>query len=278
MPAVTPSVRFGLYLPAFGPLADPVALVELARRAEAAGWDGVFLWEHVLADGAIAVSDPWVALGAMACATSRVLLGTMVSPLPRRRPWVLARQAGTLSRLSGGRCVLGVGLGADEYGDFARFGEPTAVATRAAMTDQALDVVDAVLAGRPYVADGPHYRVDLPAGVAEPHRIPIWVAGTLPEFRSAHRAARYDGAVLLGPAGSTTPEHVTRARKLVGANGSEIVLAGNASPAWDHPAGVDLNGLADAGMTWWLESLIHYDPLGLTMDVVDAGPAYDLTP
>src|ERR1700754_99813 len=97
------TVRFGLYLPAFGPLADPAALVELAGRAEAAGWDGAFLWEHVLADGPVAVSDPWVALGAMATATSRVLLGTMVSPLPRRRPWVLARQAGTLSRLSGGR-------------------------------------------------------------------------------------------------------------------------------------------------------------------------------
>lgn len=274
------AIRFGLYLPAFGPLADPVALVELARRAEAAGWDGVFLWEHVLADGAVAVSDPWVALGAMAGATSRVLLGTMVSPLPRRRPWVLARQAGTLSRLSGGRCVLGVGLGADEYGDFSRFGEPTGVATRAAMTDQALEIIDAVWVGRPHVADGPHYRVDLPAGVAEPHRVPVWVAGTLPEFRSAHRAARFDGAVLLGPGGTTTAEHVRRAVQLLGDNRSrsfEIVLTGNASPAWDNPTEVDLGGLADAGMTWWLESLIHYDPLELTLDVVDAGPAYSLT-
>jgi alkanesulfonate monooxygenase SsuD/methylene tetrahydromethanopterin reductase-like flavin-dependent oxidoreductase (luciferase family) len=268
------TVRFGLYLPTFGPLADPAALVELARRAEAAGWDGVFLWEHVLADGPVAVSDPWVTLGAMATATSRVLLGTMVSPLPRRRPWVLARQAGTLSRLSGGRCVLGVGLGADEYGDFSRFGEPTGLGTRAAMADQALDIISAVWAGSAHVSAG-HYDVDLPAGEPEPHHIPVWVAATMPEVRSAHRAARSDGAVLQGP---TTPEHVRQAVDMLRAKGSrrlEIVLTGNASMAWEkpNPDGTDIGALADAGMTWWLESLIHFDPLDMTMDVVDAGPA-----
>jgi alkanesulfonate monooxygenase SsuD/methylene tetrahydromethanopterin reductase-like flavin-dependent oxidoreductase (luciferase family) len=266
------SVRFGLYLPPFGPLADPVALVELARRAEMAGWDGVFLWDHVLADGPIAVADPWVVLGAMATATSRVLLGTMVSPLPRRRPWVLARQAGTVSRLSGGRCVLGVGLGADEYGDFSRFGEQTDIGVRAAMTDEALEIIGEVWAGRPFSHQGPHYRVELPAGTPEPHRIPVWVAGTLPEVRSAHRAARFDGAVLLG---TTTPETVARAVNALGANESrpfEVLLTGNASPAWDNPPDVDLGALAEAGMTWWVESLIHYDPLDLTMRVVDAGP------
>jgi alkanesulfonate monooxygenase SsuD/methylene tetrahydromethanopterin reductase-like flavin-dependent oxidoreductase (luciferase family) len=131
-----PSLRFGLYLPPFGPLADPGSLVDLARRAEIAGWDGVFLWEHVVAGDQFAVADPWVSLGAMASATDRVLLGTMVSPLPRRRPWVLARQAGTVSRLSNGRCVLGVGLGADDHGDFSRFGEEPNLAVRASMTDE----------------------------------------------------------------------------------------------------------------------------------------------
>jgi alkanesulfonate monooxygenase SsuD/methylene tetrahydromethanopterin reductase-like flavin-dependent oxidoreductase (luciferase family) len=272
------SVRFGLYLPPFGPLADPTALVELARRAEVAGWDGVFLWDHVLADGPIAVADPWVVLGAMATATSRVLLGTMVSPLPRRRPWVLARQAGTVSRLSGGRCVLGIGLGADEYGDFSRFGEQTDIGVRAAMADEALEIIGAVWAGRPFSHQGPHYRVELPAGTPEPHRIPVWVAGTLPEVRSAHRAARFDGAVLLGPAGTTTADSVARAVQTLSADESprdrpfEVLLTGNASAAWDEPSDVDLGGLADAGMTWWVESLIHYDPLDLTMEVVDAGP------
>ncbi|HEX3647663.1 MAG TPA: LLM class flavin-dependent oxidoreductase [Pseudonocardiaceae bacterium] len=269
-------MRHGLYLPPFGPLADPAVLVDLAVRAEAAGWDGVFLWEHVLGDGTIAVADPWVALGAMASATSRVLLGTLVSPVPRRRPWVLARQAGTVSRLSGGRCVLGVGIGADDYGDFSRFGEPGSDRDRAALTDEALAIMDAVWAGRPHVADG-RYQVDLPAGVPEPHRIPVWVAGTLPHVRSAHRAVRRDGLVLLGM--NATPDQVAGARNTLRANGLaddrpfDVVLTGNASAAWPEAPSVDLAGFADAGMTWWMESLSHYDPLALTLRVVDAGPA-----
>jgi alkanesulfonate monooxygenase SsuD/methylene tetrahydromethanopterin reductase-like flavin-dependent oxidoreductase (luciferase family) len=269
-------MRHGLYLPPFGPLADPAALVELAVRAEAAGWDGVFLWEHVLGDGPIAVADPWVTLGAMASATSRILLGTLVSPLSRRRPWVLARQAGTVSRLSGGRCVLGVGIGADEYGDFSRFGEAGSPRDRAELTDEALAVLDAVWAGRAFGATG-RYQVDLPAGVPEPHRIPVWVAGTLPHVRSAHRAARRDGMVLLG--GTATPDQVANARKALATNGLpddqpfDVVLTGNASAAWPEAPAVDLAGFADAGVTWWMESLIHYDPLALTLRVVDAGPA-----
>jgi alkanesulfonate monooxygenase SsuD/methylene tetrahydromethanopterin reductase-like flavin-dependent oxidoreductase (luciferase family) len=270
-------VRHGLYLPTFGPLADPAALVDLAVRAEVAGWDGVFLWEHILADSAIAVADPWVVLGAMASATSRVRLGTLVSPVPRRRPWVLARQAGTVSRLSGGRCVLGVGIGADEYGDFSRFGEADTVRDRAALTDEALAIMDAVWAGEPHASDG-RYQVDLPAGEPEPHRIPVWVAGTLPTVRSAHRAARRDGLVLLGMHGAT-PESVAGARDALRANGLtddrpfEVILTGNASAAWPEAPAMNLAGFADAGVTWWMESLIHYDPLVLTLRVVDAGPA-----
>ena len=272
------TLRFGLYLPPFGPLADPVALVDLARRAEIAGWDGVFLWEHVLAGGPIAVTDPWVTLGAMAGATNRIRLGTMVSPLPRRRPWVLARQAGTLSRLSGGRCVLGVGLGADESGDFSRFGDETDLATRVGMTDEALRIVDAVWSGAATRHEGRHYHVDLPEGVAEPHRIPVWVAGRLPEVRSAYRAASRDGVILIGPDQEPKPEQIACAVTALRANGLaadrpfDIAVAGNASHAWEEPKHVDLAGLAEAGASWWMESLIHYDPLDLSLAVVDAGP------
>jgi alkanesulfonate monooxygenase SsuD/methylene tetrahydromethanopterin reductase-like flavin-dependent oxidoreductase (luciferase family) len=272
-------MRHGLYLPTFGPLADPAALLELAVRAEAAGWDGVFLWEHVLAESPIPVADPWVALGAMASATSRIRLGTLISPVPRRRPWVLARQAGTVSRLSGGRCLLGIGIGADDYGDFSRFGEHVTVAQRAAMTDEAMEIVTAMWAGSAH-AGGRHYEVDLPAGPPEPHRIPVWVAGTLPHVRSAHRAAKFDGLVLLGGDGRATPENVEIARTALRANGVpderpfDIVVTGNASAAWADAPHVDLTGLAEAGTTWWMESLIHFDPLAETMRVVDAGPVF----
>lgn len=277
MPSPSP-LRFGLYLPPFGPLADPVALVDLARRAETAGWDGVFLWDHVLGGAPIEVSDPWVTLGAMASATGRVLLGTMVSPLPRRRPWVLARQAATVSRLSGGRCVLGVGLGADDNGDFSRFGEETDLATRARMTDEALQVIDAVWSGEPACHDGRYYRADLPHGVAEPHRIPVWVAGRLPEVRSARRAARRDGVMLIGSNQEPEPGQIAEAVRALHAGGLaperpfDVAVAGNASHAWEEPKHVDLPGLAEAGATWWMESLIHYDPLELSLAVVDAGP------
>jgi alkanesulfonate monooxygenase SsuD/methylene tetrahydromethanopterin reductase-like flavin-dependent oxidoreductase (luciferase family) len=272
------SLRFGLYLPPFGPLADPVSLVDLARRAETAGWDGVFLWEQVVAGDRFAVADPWVTLGAMASATDRILLGTMVSPLPRRRPWVLARQAGTVSRLSNGRCVLGVGLGADDHGDFGRFGEELNLAARARMTDESLQVIDAVWSGLPTKHDGRYYQVDLPEGVAEPHRIPVWVAGRLPEVRAAHRAARRDGVMLIGSDQEPKPEQIAGAVRALRDNGLaegrpfDVAVAGNASHAWEEPKHVDLGGLAQAGATWWMESLIHYDPLDLTLAVVDAGP------
>lgn len=273
-----PSIRFGLYLPPFGPLADPLVLIDLARRAEAAGWDGVFLWDHVLNDQGSSVADPWVALGAMAAATTRIQLGTLVTPLPRRRPWVLARQAATLSRLSNGRAVLGVGLGSDEYGDFSRFGEQARLSARAAMVDEALEIVTAMWQGRAYDHAGTSYRVRLDAAEPEPYPIPIWVASTLPGLRSLSRAARFDGVVLLRPDMKTTTGDVARAVTALRAYGPadqpsfDVVVPGNASAAWPEPHPVDLPALAQAGMTWWMESLIHYDPLALTLAVVDAGP------
>ena len=76
-------VRYGLYLPPFGPFGDPVVLVDLAVRAEAAGWDGIFLWDHLVYQG-MPIADPWTTLAAIAQATRRVRLGPMVTPLPRR--------------------------------------------------------------------------------------------------------------------------------------------------------------------------------------------------
>lgn len=117
-----PTLRYGVYLPPMGPLGAPGALVDLAVRAEAAGWDGVFLWDHVLTDFP-PIADTWTTLAAIAGATQRILLGPMVTPLPRRRPWVVARQASTVNRLSAGRLVFGAGLGVDETGDLSRRGE-----------------------------------------------------------------------------------------------------------------------------------------------------------
>ena len=114
-------LRRGVFVAPFDELSDPRELAALAARAEARGWDGVFLWDHVAYDPPVeVVADPWVASAAMASATQRVLLGPLVTPLPRRHPLKLAREVQTLQRLSGGRLVLGVGLGGtreEELGD-----------------------------------------------------------------------------------------------------------------------------------------------------------------
>src|SRR2546426_11988216 len=137
-------MRFGLFVPPFGPFADVGVLAELAATAERFGWDGFFLWDHILGPEDVPVADPWVALSAVACATGRLRLGPLVTPLARRRPWVVARQAVTLDRLSGGRLVLGVGLGGDAWKELSGFGEAVEDQHRGRILDEALTIVTAL--------------------------------------------------------------------------------------------------------------------------------------
>jgi alkanesulfonate monooxygenase SsuD/methylene tetrahydromethanopterin reductase-like flavin-dependent oxidoreductase (luciferase family) len=265
-----PDLRYAVYLPPFGPFGDPNVLVELAVRAEAAGWDGVFLWDHVVTD-AMPIADPWTTLAAIAHATERIRLGPTVTPLPRRRPWVVARHASTVSRLSHGRLIVGAGLGVDESGDFSRFGEPTD--GRAAKLTEGLAVMRAMWAGEAVDHDGDHYRVHLAATDPEPHRIPVWLASSTNHPNVLRRAATCDGIFPNPGDHRMTPEEVAELVPALPADREfDVAITGNASPAWDDPGKVDLRGLRDAGMTWWLESLIHFDPLDLSMHVVDAGP------
>ncbi|MFE3176440.1 LLM class flavin-dependent oxidoreductase [Amycolatopsis sp. NPDC059090] len=266
-------VRYGLYLPPFGPLGDPEALVDLAVRAEAAGWDGVFLWDHVV-PAMPPIADTWTTLAAMAQATSRVLLGPMVTPPSRRRPWVLARQAATVARLSRGRLILGTGIGSDETGDFSRFGDPSSPGALSSRTDEALEIVRAMWAGKAVEHRGPHYQVSLDAADPEPYRIPVWTGSTTRHPRVLERAAASDG---IFPDPGPQPPSPSALASLVAQvrptdRPYDVAVSGNASPAWEDPSEVDLAALAEAGMTWWMESLIHFDRLELSLTVVDAGP------
>ena len=154
-------MQFGLYLPNFGAFADPVGLAALAATAEAAGWDGLFLWDHVVRrEGDYDLADPWISLAAVATATSRLRIGPLVTPLPRRRPWNVAKQAVTLDHLSGGRMVLGVGLGTPRGPEFPAFGEETDLRVRGDMLDEALIVVRRAWSGETVRHTGPHYRVE----------------------------------------------------------------------------------------------------------------------
>ena len=191
-------MRYGISLPNFGEYSDPRLLAELAHEAEAAGWEGFFLWDHIVWPWHATVADPWVALAAVAMRTERLLLGTMVTPLPRRHPWKLARETVTLDHLSGGRLLLGVGLGGFPQEEFAAFGETGDDKVRAAKLDEGLEVLTGLWSGAPFSYHGTQYQVHnvhfTPPPVQQP-RIPIWVAGTWPIKAPFRRAARWDGVV-----------------------------------------------------------------------------------
>jgi alkanesulfonate monooxygenase SsuD/methylene tetrahydromethanopterin reductase-like flavin-dependent oxidoreductase (luciferase family) len=154
-------MRYGINLPPFGDFSVVGALVELAREAEAAGWDGFFLWDHVIFDPSWhPIADPWIALTAVALSTQRLRFGTMVTPLARRRPWQLARQTATLDRLSGGRLILGVGLGDPVQWDFGFFGEEVDARLRAQRLDEGLEIVTGLWRGEPFAYLGEQYRLE----------------------------------------------------------------------------------------------------------------------
>jgi hypothetical protein len=257
-------MRFGISIPNLG---DPGAIVDLAVEAERAGWEGVFVWDHVAQDhnGPRPTANPWVVLGAVAAVTDRVRLGPLVTPLARRRPQQAATEVITLDRLSNGRAVLGVGLGAPGE-EFSRFGEDPDPMGRANRLDEALDIVAAATAGGPVRHAGAHYRVDAtfaPGAVQRP-RVPIWVAGFWPNWRPFARALRWDGVVPL-VAGDRLPtptpdetavlaEHF--AGRLAGPEPFDLVVNGHP----DHPA----PAYEAAGATWWL------DGCDSTLDQFDA--------
>lgn len=255
-------VRYAVSIPIF---AEPGDLVDLGVAAEASGWDGVFYWDHLYASPAmpLPMADPWVVLGALAARTSRVLLGPMVTPLARRRPQKVAREAVTLDRLSGGRLVLGVGLG-NPPEEYSAFGDDATRPVLGDRLDEALDVVTGLWRGTPFSHDGAHFTVRdaqfLPAGA-----VPIWVAATTPHRRPLRRAARYDGVVLATVTPERgidplTPELLSAAvadvrRRRGDLAGFDVVVL---CPAVPTPA--EVAAYAGAGATWlmvtgWLDSL-----------------------
>jgi alkanesulfonate monooxygenase SsuD/methylene tetrahydromethanopterin reductase-like flavin-dependent oxidoreductase (luciferase family) len=235
---------------------DPQTAAELAAEAEAAGWDGVFYWDGV-AIGDIEIYDPWVVMAAMAMRTERVLLGAIVSPPSRRRPWKLARETMTLDRLSNGRLVLPVGLGALDDAAFGNVGEPTDARTRAEMLDESLAILEGLWSGEPFGFEGRHYRFGpmtfRPTPVQRP-RIPIWVVGAWPKERSVRRALRFDGILPQ----TSDPDEIREVAAFVERERShagpfDIVVEGTSSLDPGEAAG-RVRPLADAGATWWVEA------------------------
>jgi alkanesulfonate monooxygenase SsuD/methylene tetrahydromethanopterin reductase-like flavin-dependent oxidoreductase (luciferase family) len=242
-------MRWGLSIALAGDLADPGLLAEIGVAAEEAGWDGVFVWDHLWNAGLAPFADPWVTLAAIAAATERVAIGTMVVALPRRRPQLVAQATTTLDRLSGGRMVLGIGLGVDSYGEYSAFGEHAADdRARAAAADAAIELLVPMLAGEPVA--GAEGRVTTVPGVRQP-RVPIWVAGRLGLTAGPRRVVRHglEGLALVG-GDEWQPAHVTDALAAgsFAAGDFEVVLVGGTHP--------DPSALAAAGATWCMPEVL----------------------
>ncbi|MDX2379809.1 MAG: LLM class flavin-dependent oxidoreductase [Acidimicrobiia bacterium] len=192
-------MKHALLVPPVGQFSDPRVLVELAVAAEVAGWDGVFVWDHVLrAEPPLEIADPWIALAAIAMATRRVRIGPAVTPLTRRRPVKLARETVSLDHLSGGRLTLGLGLGVDSSRELSGLGEVLDPRTRGERLDEGAELLCAMWSGDTIDYHGDHFVAEqitvLPRPVQQP-RIPLWFAARGKVGRPVRRAARYDGII-----------------------------------------------------------------------------------
>lgn len=255
----------------------PEEQVRRAVLAEEAGWDAFFVWEaayHV---------DAWSLLAAMAERTSTIRLGTMLTPLPWRRPWTVAAQAATVDHLSGGRVILAVGTGAPETSRAAT-SEPSDLATRAALLDEGLAIVTTLWAGGSDFT-GEHYSLDL--GEALPRdlrplqqpRIPIWVVGAWNRGRSMRRTVAYDGVIpqLLdiddedfAATFATMAQWVSQHEREGGAP-VDVIYEGE-TPADDpEVARARTARWAERGATWWIESRWG-QPAEVADERIGAGP------
>ena len=242
-------MRWGLSISLSGDLADPGLLAEIAVAAEQAGWDAVFVWDHLWNRTMVPFADPFVTLAAIATATERLLIGTMVAALPRRRPQLVAQATTSLDRLSNGRMVLGLGLGVDSYGEYSLFDEPAVDdRARAAALDAGIGDLRQMLAGEPVASAGG--RVTTSAGIQEP-RVPIWVAGRAALTAGPRRVRRHglEGLALVD-ADIWTPGHVTAALHAGDLTAGEIdvALVGGAHP--------DPDALSAAGATWCFPEIL----------------------
>jgi alkanesulfonate monooxygenase SsuD/methylene tetrahydromethanopterin reductase-like flavin-dependent oxidoreductase (luciferase family) len=261
------------------PFGDARLAADMAQLAERHGWDGFFVWEPVWGN------DAWVMLTAAAMVTTRIRLGTMLTPLSRMRPWKLASEAATLDNLSGGRVILSVGLGATDTG-WEAFGEVTDRKTRAELLDEGLEIVTGLWRGQPFAYEGKHYHVQptefmVPDPPVQTPRVPIWVVGAWPYPKSLARALKYDGILPSmfdadGKAMQANPQTLREIAAFIAAHRPsehagqpfDIVVEGVTPGDDPQAAGAIVRKWADAGATWWIEALWYLEGESITVDMI----------
>jgi len=269
-------MKYGFVLPR----GDARAAAEYAREAENAGWDGFFVWEAVWG------TDPWVSLSAAAMATERIRLGTMLTPLPCLQPWQLAAITATLDRLSNGRLILSVGLGALDTG-WKEFGLEMDRKIRAELLDEGLDILTGLWHGQPFLYEGKHHHIQpvkfpyIPAPPVQQPRIPIWVVGAWPYMKSMRRTLKYDGLL---PAvrrhdrwGEVIPDDIRAINAWAEKTNTEnkpfdIVVDGQTSGDDPAKAAGVIRPWEEAGATWWIETMWEQPPMEDVMRRIRQGP------
>jgi alkanesulfonate monooxygenase SsuD/methylene tetrahydromethanopterin reductase-like flavin-dependent oxidoreductase (luciferase family) len=273
-------MRYGIVMANLKEYSDPRVAVRLAQAAEEAGWEAFFVWDHLGFVWGSPSSDPWVVLPAVAASTTRLKLGTAITPLARRRPQIVANALASLDLLSGGRVVFGAGLGG-VVEEFTAFGDPGDMKERAAMLDEGLMILNRLWSGAAVTHRGPYYAAEgvslAPLPLQRP-RIPIWIGGEgAPSLR---RAARWDGWLAPATNRDGTPSMAKSPARIAG-----MVAEIRRHRTTDAPFEVAVDGYSEtgdptlpraygaAGATWWLES-IHgmRGSLDEMMARVEAGP------
>ena len=249
-------MKTGIYLPNFGCCGDAAVLAALALDAENAGWDGVFIWDHLQVIEPTV--DPWIALTAMAIATSTIRLGTLVTPVPRRHVAKLAREVSTLDHLSAGRITFGAGAGYAALPDYSAFGDTGTAIKRAAKLDEALTVLDQLWSGSAVEHNGPHFEVktDGFTPTVQRPRVPIWTATTKSATKPLARAARWDGMICADQyALEVEPDDLKAMIETVTAIRSpgsplDVIRFGRTESPQDTSV---VHACHEAGATWWME-------------------------
>jgi alkanesulfonate monooxygenase SsuD/methylene tetrahydromethanopterin reductase-like flavin-dependent oxidoreductase (luciferase family) len=258
-------MRFGICTPNIGEFADPRRVAGLARRAEEAGWDGFFVWDHVVFPyGPLEVADPWVLLTVMAMETERIRLGPLVTAVARRRPGTLARQITSLDRLSGARLVFGAGLGFTLEAEFGTWGEPVEPRAVAQRLDEGLEVLTGLWSGERVDFHGEHLTASdvafQPTPVQRP-RPPVWIGCNWPNRSPLRRAARWDGVapMIVSPEDGSWQSTAAVVKEIVaavrreGGDPFDVVITGRTPAGRPSEAQETVEPIEAAGATWWLE-------------------------
>ncbi|MDT3445853.1 LLM class flavin-dependent oxidoreductase [Pseudofrankia sp. BMG5.37] len=280
-------MHYGVCVPNIGEFVDARQVGDLARRAEAAGWDGFFVWDHVVFPhgGTHDVADPWVLLTLVALATERIRFGPLVTAAARRHPGTLARQTTSLDRLSGGRLVFGAGLGFTLEAEFGTWGGPVEPRTVAQRLDESLAVLAGLWTGERVDFHGTHVTAaDVtfqPTPLQRP-RPPVWIGCNWPARRPLRRAARWDGVAPMmvdprdgswNPTPAAVTEVISAVREQRASTDPFDVVINGRTPEQRAAARAVVEPIEAAGATWWLEGFRpepgSYD---LALRRIEAGP------